>query len=437
MSGDRAAGGAPSAFSLGRFAKDIGWTTAANLVAQVSGIVATVAGARILGIEEFGLLGLIQASLLPFQAAGSMGLATTATVVVASKLGDKAEARRAASSILCWTLVCCGAVAMAAFLGASVVSTYTVGDARLGAGIRLAACSLLAGSLMTVLQGLLTGLGEFRHYSYSSAVRGLTLILFTPLLAYPFGTMGVLTAQVVSFGVTVCWLLVLLWREPIGVLRWDAMSLRREDLPLLFGFTLPSLLSGLAVAIATWWGTAYLARHAGTRDVAINTSASQLRAVLLFVPSVTAAVLSPYFARSAGNAGEREDRRLLLLGSGVNGVAGLLCLGVFLLFGRQSLAIFGDGFDRHIGVLLPYLLSGVVILLFSPLAQWLTAQRMQWTNLGVNVAWGVVMAVLTVRWIDGGFGVVGFAYALLAGYVVQTILYVAVYGRSQVRGGRA
>src|SRR5690606_23269097 len=211
-----------------------------------------------------GQFGLVRTTIDMFAVVGGLGLGLAANRYVA-RLRDTDKAfsgQIIGSSYL--VASCTGTLAGAAmFVGADPLASKVLGEPGIAEGLKVAALLLMLLALSGAQVGVLQGLESYRALATGWSVQGVAALLFLVTGGYYFGLNGALVGLVAYTLVGVVAFQLLTNREMAkqGIqFRFDST---KPMLPILWRFSLPATLMGIAVAPFKWVTEASLAGGSG------------------------------------------------------------------------------------------------------------------------------------------------------------------------------
>jgi len=187
---------------------------------------------------------------------------------------------------------------------------------------------------------------------------------------------------------------------------------------VLFNFSMPALLSSVAVSYCTWLATVVLARQAGGyQQLGIYSAAAHWRALLVFVPNAFLQVALPVVTTEQG--GGRADR--------VTDVTQSLCLlltfplATLVMFLAQPLtALYGHSFQQSADILIAVSCTVMISSVGGVSGPLLQAQGRMWFANTINWSWGVIFVVLS--WLlCPRYGALGLSYAQAVAYLITSV----------------
>jgi O-antigen/teichoic acid export membrane protein len=376
-----------------------------------------------MGSVHYGELAIIQSSADLFALFAGFGLSLTATKHVAELRGK--DPHRTGRILALSTLTACvtGIVmAGALFVLAPWLAKQTLAAPSLVGPLRIGACLLFFSSLSGAQCGALYGFEAFRTTAGLQAIIG---VLNVPLMVGGYlvsGLNGILWGMVV--GRFLEWLLRHLAvraetsNANIAVCYRDCA----REIPILWKFSLPALISGALVVPINWGCSAILVNQLnGYAEMGIYNAASQWYNALLFVPSTLGTVLLPLLSDRMGE----DDRRgavgalrfmlrfnLALMLPSVVGIS-LVSPYIMRMYGRE----YANAWPTLIVVVVTAGLFAVLM----PIGDVIAASDRMWLGCLMNAGWALVLVPSTMLLVHGGWGSLGLASARLFAYSVHAV----------------
>jgi hypothetical protein len=176
-------------------------------------------------------------------------------------------------------------------------------DPALAEQLRLAGVLAFIAALTAVQSGMLIGFKAFRDMAMVNFLGGISSATLLATGAHVAGVGGALYGLGIALGLQALlnYLLNRRAMERHGLrMRW---SLPRAELPLLWRFSLPSVLTMALWSLGSWIASALLVRQPdGLAEMGLLAAANQWFSALMFIPGVLTQVLLPTYAeRLAGD----------------------------------------------------------------------------------------------------------------------------------------
>lgn len=412
-----------------RFLSASVWTAVGSVAMRGFGLVSTTVSARLLGVEDYGRLGMVLNTIGTFAFFAWVTMSVTATKYVA-EMCDLNPARTGRIIGICNAISmafgCLSMVVLFAF--APWLSDSMLADSGLSLLLRISAVSVLLNAINGTQTGILYGLECFRTTAVLNFTCGLMNLIVTIALTYLWGLEGAAVAIGIS-ALLQCMITSLsLRREYARRSIKPTLKGSREELPVLVNFSVPHLLSASLSMPVLWVCNAMLVRTPGGYvEMGLFSAASRWREALMFVPQIMSKVGSVMHAERLGKMDYKGVRKILMASLLINfvvagGVALVLALGR-----HYVMASFGEGFTgKGELVLVIALACGLVQAMTIPFNNITTSAGKMWLNFLISLSYSAVLLVSC--WYGIQHGSVGFACAWTLASIVQFagLFYVAL-----------
>jgi O-antigen/teichoic acid export membrane protein len=188
--------------------------------------------------------------------------------------------------------------------------------------------------------------------------------------------------------------------------------------PMLWRFSLPSMLANMLVMPVTWICNAMLVNQpGGFGEMATYNIVTQWRQIMLFLPGVAAQVFLPIMTSKTGSGGTDSMKANYLR---INLIITLPILVVMSLLSPLIMTLYGHDYMAQWPVFVVVQLATLAQIIQSPVITSWTAEGKMWTNLVANVFWGgslVLFSRLFIR--QGAFGL---GLALLISFLLYFVV---------------
>ncbi|MEW6223966.1 MAG: oligosaccharide flippase family protein [Chloroflexota bacterium] len=404
-----------------RMAGGAAWSLASAVAMQGAMMVASVLMARILGVERYGQVALINVTVGMLGVFAGLGLSLTATKTVA-ELRSVDPPRLARALVLLDRCVITSVSAAAALMVvlAPVIATAVLGAPEMVELLRLGAVLLLLNEFAGVQTGMLAGFEAFRAVARIALVRATVTVAACAGGALVAGSVGAVVGLILAAGAA-----VLLGRLTLRRLRIREGVDRPEgrlmaEFPILWRFTLPAFISIVFVGPVAWIGSLLLASQpGGFAELGVFNAAAQWRTPVLLFPNVISQTALPIMASLAAT-GEIGRLRRVLVGSIAASTAIAASIGgVLILLQGFVMGLYGEGFADSGDVLAVVAVTGIVVAVGIPIGPLLAAVGRMWLGALTNVAGAIVFVGTAVVLISGGGGAMGLAMAYLLAWIAN------------------
>ena len=408
-----------------RLARGVFWSMAGAVISRGLMLVATVVVARLLGKTAYGELGMIQSTVGMFGTFAGFGLGLTATKHVAEfRQSDPARAGRiiALSSLV--AIVTGGAMGLALAVLAPWLAEHTINAPHLTGVLRIGALILFLNAINGAQTGALSGFEAFRTVAYVNLLVG--LLSFPVLIcgAWLGGLTGAIWALVLNLGFNLLsnHLALRHTAERYGVPLSPADCTR--ELPVLWQFSLPAVLSGTLVGPVSWLCNAMLVnRPAGYSEMGIFAAALVFHQVIF---SACQLLSSPLLALicSEDTANNRRLGAANILSSWALGLVFAIPL---LCFPEVAEFLLGQQYrEGNFRLTLTIVLFYNCILTYrTGLLRVLQSKGLLWWGLANNLLWAIVL--VPTAYYAAEWGAVGLACSYAIAYSAVSVVFVPVY----------
>ena len=382
--------------TLHRYVSGFSRTLLGTVATQACAYLSMTITARMLGVESFGRLGTVQATLVAVFGVSSLGIGITSTRYIARyRSTDPARAGRI-MGLCALASLCSGALFSGALLlFAGVISTGLFHAGYLATAIRVTApyCVLMTMNAHQV--GALLGFEAYGRLLRAQAMQGVTTLTLTVALVFRLGFNGAALALPLAAGFA--WLYM--HRELTAECRRQGVHPTFQNAwserQLLMGFTLPASFSGVVGNIAIWCAQGILVRaYGGMQAMGLWTAAAAFRSIVLVAPGVLNRVSGPILSSLHDHETGETYSRTLWSTAAVATVGAALTGLLILIAGPLLLTTFGSGYARA-RVLLPLVIGSAVIEVYATsVCQAMFADARMKYQVVIITVWGTVLNVV-------------------------------------------
>ena len=406
-----------------RFLNGSLWSFLSSLFTQLFLLMSSIIVARILGKIEFGELGIIRSTINMFAVFAGLSLGLTGTKYI-SEFKDKDKQRTGEIiSITKYFAFFSGLlISILVFSFAPFLARYSLNAPHLVNEIRLSSLILFFSALNGMFNGILLGFEAFKTIAIVNFICSVIAIPLQIIMAYYFGIKGFLIGYAFNF-----FLLSFLYYRFVNKVLLDEnirvkFKFNKNNLALLYKFSLPSIISGLLITPVFWLCNTMLVRQPhGFNDFAIYTAANQWRMAIIFIPTVLAQVLLPMLS---GSKNLKDFRKILKINFIISASVSLVIAIIISLFSKLIMRSYGLEFENGYLVLVILAFSTVLVALNNIIGQVLVAKGKMWIGLLFNFFWAIVLLTSSYFFLDKGYGALGLAYAFVISYLFHSILQI-------------
>jgi O-antigen/teichoic acid export membrane protein len=334
-------------------------------------------------------------------AAFGMGLTSTKYVAECRKSDpDKAGRIIAMSSVVAWLTGGIGTVILI-FLSPWLAS-QALAAPQLAPLLQMSSISLLFGAVNGAQVGGLAGFEAFKQLAKINLVSGvLTIILRvggTMVMGLKGAVYGMVIAQMVGCIINFVVLRRLAAKSGISVRYSHCL----HDLPVVWKFSLPAVLSSFIVMPTSWLCNAMLFnRPGGSGEVALFNAANQWFYVILFIPGLMGEAALPVLFDRMSHRDYRSAHKIFLTSVKLNALM-FLPLILFGFFSRQVMGLYGKGFSGGWETMVIVLITAGLQAVQMPAGYMLVSSGRMWLAFIMNLGWAVSFVGATTLFVSHG-----------------------------------
>jgi O-antigen/teichoic acid export membrane protein len=377
----------------------------------------------LLGIQDYGKVGIIASTIAMFENVGQLGLGMTATKHVAEyRVIDPDRAGRIIGLSQLTSLVSAFLVSCTLYGFAEVICRRLLNAPNLSFLLQLGAITMFFNAINGSQNGVLAGFEAFQRRATVDAIRGCITIPLITVGALAGGLTGVVLAYAVTamVYVTICGIAMRAECRVHGVK--ISYRLKASEFKILYNYSIPVVVAGLAFVPASWWSNALLVRRAGFAENGLFAAAFQWQMVIMFFSNAIGNLGLPMLSSAAGRRDIGEYRKILAWGAAATVGSAVIIAVPIAMASPYIMRAYGGAFSRAGGVLAVVCLASIFA------AGGICVGQAIW-SLGRPIA-GMVLAAIrgialvgAAYWLSGA-GAMGMAWAYVVMGVVQTAVTV-------------
>lgn len=402
-----------------RLARGAFWSIAGAIISRGLGMLSSIIIARTLGKVGFGELGIINSTAIMFQLFAGFGIGLTSTKYIAEyRQSDCLKAGRIIGMAWIITALTGGICAIILALFSPWLANHILAAPHLSGLLRITSITLFISALNAAQEGALSGLEAFKTIATRNLIAGIInfpIVVTGVLLA---GLKGAVWANVISYGFN--WLMchIALKKE---VARFNiplTFSGSLQELPLIWKFSLPAVLSGLMVTPVNWvCNTMLVNQPNGYAEMGIFNAANQWFGLILFLPTNISKFVLPVLSERLSIKEFAVSRKILKLSIIINGmiVAPIVIISCF--FSRIIMSFYGQNFSSGWMTLIIVLLTAELLAIQLPIGDVIAASGRMWLGFIMNMGWG--LAFIGFNYILIKEGSFGLAFSRFGAYTLH------------------
>lgn len=406
-----------------RLATGAFWTLVGSVAARVLTLPVSVVLARLMGPSHYGELGVIQSSVDFFGTFAGFGLSITATKHIAEfRTKDPRRAGRILALSTATAVITGVVVAVALFVLAPWLAAHTLSAPQLAGALRIGAVLLFFAAITSAQSGALYGFEAFQVSARVQAIVG--------LLNVPFMIGGYLVGGLTG----ILWGMVLArvgeWALKYTAVRNEAKRVNvpieyresRQELRVLWKFSLPALLAGALVAPVYWICSAILVNSPnGYAEMGVFNAANQWYGALLFLPVTLGTSLLPLLSDRFGDGDNKGSASVLGFMLRLNAIIVVPVVLGMSLFSPYIMRMYGAAYAHAWPMLIVVMVTAGLFAILMPVGDVIAASGKMWLGCTMNAGWALIFISSTYLLVAHKMGAFGLASARLVAYAIHAI----------------
>ncbi len=295
-----------------RMAHGAFWSFSGTALAKLVILLAGIACAHVLGQKEYGEFNMVRSTINLFIIFGAAGLGLTATKYIAQF--KKSDQEHVSSIYILTNFFAFGTgclVTAAIFFLSPTLANRTLNAPELTSTIQLGALLLFLAVIDSAQQGTLAGFEDFKSIAINTLIGSFSEAACMLIGGYFYGVNG----AILGYG---CGFIALYLTNNIAIrrnlhtlqIKPHISQLRKEDLKLLYTFSLPAALSSIMIAPTYWIIRTMLVRNTSFSELAIYEAADQWKTIILFIPTAVSQIVLPILS-SIVNEDQKKYKKIL------------------------------------------------------------------------------------------------------------------------------
>lgn len=399
------------------------WSIGGTLLSKIFMIITSILTARILGVDQNGEFGVINSTILMFSTFAGLSLGITATRFVAEyKKNDIEKCGRIITLTNTAGLVSGIIMALILFILSPFIAENMLNAPHLSLGLKLASIVLFTNTFNTIQSSTLAGFENFKGIAKLSIIKGIIALPIYITLTLIYQVEGLILGYIV-IGII---MIILYSYENYKVAKRFNIKLSfkniRNELGVLYKFSLPTLLSSIMVAPVVWIGNVFITNIPnGYSQLGIFNAAYQWHMVLILIPTAVGNVILPSIIQNNG-------KKSLEI---INIILGWIIVVSFaipiIIFPELFSWLYGDEFVGNTFdiTLLIVVLTCCLLSFKEGISRNLVRNNLMWWGFLDNLLWGFIY--LISLWFLRNYGAIGIAFSYLISYITAFFVFIPIY----------
>ncbi len=410
-----------------RLAQGAFWSLLGGVASRVLTMGSSIIVARLLGRESYGEMGMVQSTLSMLGVFAGFGLGGTATKYIAEfRIKDPARAGRITNLTLVISMLTAGLLAGACFGFSGWLSAKTMNRADIAPLLAAGSLLLFVSTLGGVLSASLAGFESFRVIARINVIQGFAALLLTIPLVWLFGVQGAIASMTINaaMGILLC---ARALRTECTTLCFSTIYDRTmwKEWPVLWKFSVPSLISSALFVPAMWISNAILVNQPdGYSELGLFNAANQWRMVIIFLPGLFATAMLPVLSETHGRDDKSDFRKTVALNFRTTWIVAFPLTVMVVTLCKPLASLFGRQFLGSAPIISMLMAATFLTLVNSTIGAALVGAGKIWIGTAMNLCWAIMLILSSVVLVPlfGGFGL---ALSYLISYLFHTVWQMA------------
>ena len=395
------------------------WSVVGSALARVLALASTVVIARLLGVDNFGQLVIMQSTLGMFGVFAGLGLGLVATKFAAElRVRDPIRLGQILSLVQRTAFVGGVVIAVALALSSNVIATQIIHIPHLTGMIALTSVAVFFLTVDGYNNSALLGFEAVKQSMLGTLVAALLSIPLSIALTWAYGLQGAIGGIVLT-SILQCAVSHLVLSKVLKKHNIKHERLNSGEWKVLRNYALPALLGGMMVTPVHWLCQVLLINTPnGVVEMAVLGIGLQWFQAVYFFPLALGRIVLPVMTDVIAG-GQSQHANIVLKSAILANV--VVALPVALLIGLLSHWIMHiyDVTHANAWLVLSLMVAAATIsAICAPVGQVMAAQGKIWYGWAMNLGWAVVYVGVSYLLLD--FGAAGVAGSLVVAYVMHT-----------------
>lgn len=406
---------------LSRFVYGTKWVIIGIAIYNICILISNIFIARIIGVEQYGELGIIQSTIGMLGIVAGLGIGVTATKYIGEyKAINTEKTGNIISLSIIITIISGTILTVSLILLSPFIASSLLNKPSLTVPLQISSGILLLGAVNGAQVGALIGFEAFKRYAITNIIVGCFSIPITIVLVTLLGLIGAILSNI---GYMLISLLI-----NNRILRHEYRKFGAKinfkkclnESSIIWKFSIPAIMASFVVSITTWIVCLLLVNQQnGFFEMGLYNAANQWRPVLLFIPGIIGQVSLPLLSEQYGSKKYSKVNQFLRHNIFFIAIISLPIALIFSLLSNVIMTQYGNFFSEGSSVLIVILITATLSAIETPIGTLITASGRMWLGFFLNLAWAVVLLISS--WFLISYGALGLAIAFLISYIFHGI----------------
>lgn len=408
-----------------KISKGIVWSFFGTVISKGMLLLSFILIARILTVDEYGQVGILRNLIVTFSMFSVASFGLTATkYIMTYKDNDRLKTSRILTLTRSFVLISSLLIFTGLLFFSNYIAINFLHDVNLEVEVQLSAITIFFTALNGYQNGALAGFENFKGISIVNSTNGLLTFPIIFFGAYYGGVHGVVVGlaiiSILTWGLSFYYLHLNTKEHDIFI----AFKNIRNEMKILYEFSLPSFLSGVIVTPVVFALNAMLTGYDdGYFQLGLFNAALNFSLISLTLNQIIGQVFFPY-AMKHFDKGNRKFEFVNIMLPWITSI--FINLPIFI-FPEITALVYGEKYYTE-----NYYLSVIIIAFYSiimaykqGIARNFAAANLMWWSVFGNGLWGFIALFSAVYLVS--YGSVGLALAFLIAHLASNIVLIPLY----------
>lgn len=370
------------------------WSLLGTVISRIFTFVSTIIVARLLGKEGYGEMGIVQSTIGLFGVFAGFGLGTTATKFIAEfHQKDVQKTGRIIALTTIVGLIFSSLFSLICLFSSPWLSTKMLNRPDLVPLLISGSILLFMSAMNGVMSAALTGFEAFKKIAEINILQAVSVPFITIPLVWIYGAQGAICSMTINaaLGLILCTLALnknyIKDRIPINYSReiW-------REWPILWTFSLPSMMSALMIAPATWITNSIVVNQPnGYGELGLFTAANQWRNMVIVIPGLLSSAILPILSEAHGNDDKTDFKKTVAFNIHLTWIVALPLTVLVITFGYPLAALFGKQFYNAGPIIAILMVACFLNIVNGAVGSALAGSGRMWTGTAMNLGWACTL----------------------------------------------
>lgn len=409
--------------------KKASWNAISTIFSRGFLLISMLFAARILGKEDFGIVGIIQSSIALFESIAAFGMGVTAAKHISEfriSYPDKVTRIVALTNIV--AIVTGVFFSLLLYFSSRWIAVAYLENPILEEYLKIASMILGLTTYSSIQIGILIGFQMFKSMAVINFFVGLVTLTSVIIGALKYSVTGVFYGLlIVSITSALLNSLCVIWK--LKKEKYELIfKVTKDEYRILWTFSIPAMLSGLMIAPVNWLGASLLVKQPnGLSSMGLFAAANQWFSILLFLPGVLTTTLLPILSTTSVLEDVSGMKKQVWEGIRMMIMIIAPITFIIIIFSNFIMGFYGDEFKGSSAILILISIAAGLASMQNLLGNALAVIDKMWLHTFCNVIWGGVYLLSVMYFLSNGYGATSLAISMIIAYFSKLLVTLMLF----------